>query len=168
MRTEGYGPMVLGDTAAAARGRSRMPPHPVFAIVSGSLGLDPASPIFTEAPVRPVVVTTGSSPAHRRAELAEVADILVCGEESLDPGLMRRRLAERGLSRIHCEGGPSLLGALLAEDAVDELCLTVSPSLEAGESGRLARGGIPEARPQRLAHVLAAGDTLLLRYLRRR
>ncbi|QHC55339.1 riboflavin biosynthesis pyrimidine reductase [Rathayibacter tanaceti] len=168
VRTEGYGPMVLGDTAAAARGRSRMPPHPVFAIVSGSLGLDPASPIFTEAPVRPVVVTTGSSPAHRRAELAEVADILVCGEESLDPGLMRRRLAERGLSRIHCEGGPSLLGALLAEDAVDELCLTVSPSLEAGESGRLARGGIPEARPQRLAHVLAAGDTLLLRYLRRR
>lgn len=168
VRAEGYGPMVLGDEAVAARGAAGLPPHPVFAIVSGSLDLDPASRVFTEAPVRPVVVTTGSSPAHRRSELAEVADVLVCGEQALDVGRMRAQLAERGLGRIHCEGGPSLLGALLAADAVDELCLTISPTLEAGEAGRLAHGPIPQAREQRLAHVLTAGDVLLLRYLRRR
>lgn len=168
VRAEGYGPMVLGDEAAVARRVAGLPPHPVFAIVSGSLGLDPASRVFTEAPVRPVVVTIGSSPARRRSELAAVADVLVCGEDALDVGRMRAQLAERALGRIHCEGGPSLLGALLAADAVDELCLTISPTLEAGESGRVARGPIPLPREQRLAHVLTAGDVLLLRYLRRR
>nr|WP_254072243.1 pyrimidine reductase family protein [Rathayibacter sp. VKM Ac-2857] len=165
VRTEGYGPMVLGDEPAAARAAAGQPPHPVFAIVSGSLDLDPASRIFTEAPVRPIVVTTGASPERRRAELAEVADVLICGEDALDAGRMRAELAARGLGRIHCEGGPGLLGTLLAADAVDELCLTISPSLESGDAGRIARGPATP-RDLRLAHVLAAGDTLLLRYLR--
>lgn len=168
VRNEGYGPMVLGDDAAAWRRAAGAPPHPVLAVVSGSLDLDPAARLFTEAPVRPVVVTTGRSPRARRAELSEVAEVLVCGDESLDAGRMRDTLLERGLGRIHCEGGPGLLGALLAEDAVDELCLTLSPTLEAGDAGRIARGEVPEAREQRLAHVLASGDTLLLRYLRQR
>ncbi|ROS30294.1 riboflavin biosynthesis pyrimidine reductase [Rathayibacter sp. PhB127] len=165
VRTEGYGPMVLGDEAAAARTAAGLPPHPVFAIVSGSLDLDPGSRIFTEAPVRPIVVTTGASPERRRAELADVADVLVCGEDALDAGRMRAALVERGLGRIHCEGGPGLVGTLLAADVVDELCLTISPSLESGDAGRIARGPATP-REMRLAHVLAAGDTLLLRYLR--
>lgn len=168
VRKEGYGPMVLGEDAATWRSAAGLPPHPVFAVVSDSLDLDASSRLFTAAPVRPVVVTSGRSPRGRRDELSEVADVLVCGEDALDAGRMRDALAERGLGRIHCEGGPALLGALLAEDAVDELCLTLSPSLEAGGAGRIARGELPEAREQRLAHVLASGDTLLLRYLRRR
>ncbi|PPH24497.1 pyrimidine reductase family protein [Rathayibacter rathayi] len=166
VRIEGYGPMLLAEEAVRARRSAGLAPHPVFAIVSGSLELDPGSRIFTEAPVRPVVVTIGSAPVRRRAELAEVSDVLICGEERLDVRRMRAQLAERGLGRIHCEGGPSLLGALLAEDAIDELCLTVSPTLEAGDSGRLVSGDVPGPRPQHLAHVLSAGDTLLLRYLR--
>ncbi|MCM6760934.1 pyrimidine reductase family protein [Rathayibacter sp. ZW T2_19] len=168
VRTEGYGPMVLGEASARARSAQGREPHPVFAIVSGSLELDPASRIFTEAPVRPVVVTTGSSPSRKRSELGEVADVLVCGEEALDAARMRDALAERGLGRIHCEGGPALLGTLLAHDVVDELDLTISPTLESGDAGRIARGDALEARTQRLAHVLASGDTLLLRYLRAR
>jgi riboflavin biosynthesis pyrimidine reductase len=168
VRSEGYGPMVLAEEAASARTAAGLPPHPVFAIVSGSLALDPASRVFTEAPVRPVVVTTGSSPERRRADLAEVAEVIVCGEDALDVGRMREALADQGLARIHCEGGPGLLGALLAADAVDELCLTLSPSLEGGDAGRIARGALPSPREQRLAHVLASGDTLLLRYLRQR
>nr|WP_254071649.1 MULTISPECIES: pyrimidine reductase family protein [unclassified Rathayibacter] len=165
VRNEGYGPMVLGEEGAAARTAAGLPPHPVFAVVSGSLDLDPADRLFTEAPVRPIVVTTAASPADRRAALAEVADVLVCGEDALDVPRLREELLARGLARIHCEGGPGLLGTLLAADAVDELCLTISPSLESGDAGRIARG-TATARDMRLAHVLAAGDTLLLRYLR--
>lgn len=74
-------------------------------------------------------------------------------------------LRERGLTRILCEGGPTLFGALLAEDAVDELCITISPSLEAGDARRISHGASPP-RGMRLAHVLRSGDTLLLRFAR--
>jgi hypothetical protein len=64
VRDEGYGPMVLHDADVAWRRAHGMSDHPVFAIVTGSLGLDPASRVFTEAPVRPLVLT--SAPAARR------------------------------------------------------------------------------------------------------
>ena len=48
----------------------------------------------------------------------------------------------------------------------DELCLTVSPVLEAGGAGRIAVGALPEARDLTLAQVLVSDGTLMLRYLR--
>ncbi|NEM92386.1 pyrimidine reductase family protein [Galbitalea soli] len=168
VRAEGYGPMVVAAESVAVREARGLAPQPVFAIVSASLDLDPASRIFTEAPVRPIVVTTESSPADSRRALAAVADVIVCGTHALDAGMLVRELHARGLAGIHCEGGPSLFGALLAADVVDELCLTVSPLLVAGDAGRIASGSLPDARSLHLAHVLASGDELLLRYLRRR
>jgi riboflavin biosynthesis pyrimidine reductase len=76
------------------------------------------------------------------------------------------QLAERGLKQVLCEGGPTLFGTILAADRADELCLTVSPVLEAGEAGRIAVGPIPAARDLSLAQVLASDGTLMLRYLR--
>ena len=53
VRGEGYGPMVLPPRSVDRRASEGLPPHPVFAIVSNRLDLDPSSRIFTEAPVRP-------------------------------------------------------------------------------------------------------------------
>jgi riboflavin biosynthesis pyrimidine reductase len=77
-------------------------------------------------------------------------------------------LSERRLTRIHCEGGPSLFGSLLAADVVDELCLTVSPLLVGGDSPRIANGEVAEPRGMTLAGILRSESTLLLRYLRDR
>jgi riboflavin biosynthesis pyrimidine reductase len=74
-------------------------------------------------------------------------------------------LRERGLTRILCEGGPTLFRTLLEADAVDELCITIAPSLEGGDAPRITRGDTPP-RGMRLEHVLRSGDTLLLRYAR--
>ncbi|HXR45291.1 MAG TPA: pyrimidine reductase family protein, partial [Pseudolysinimonas sp.] len=57
-------------------------------------------------------------------------------------------------------------GAVLAVDAADELCLTLAPTLEAGDARRIATGAIPEPRGMRLGHVLVGGDALLLSYRR--
>jgi len=169
VRAEGYGPMVLDDEAARWRASRALPPQPAFAIASGLLGLDPASTAFTEAPVRPIVVTTSGSPEDRRAALAEVADVIVAGDDAIDPDAMLAEFALRGLRQVHCEGGPTFFGSLLAADRVDELCLTLSPRLEAGDARRIARGELPEVRELALAHVLVAEDgTLLLRYTRER
>jgi riboflavin biosynthesis pyrimidine reductase len=169
VRDEGYGPMVLHDADVAWRREHGLPDHPVFAIVTGSLGLDPASRVFTEAPVRPLVLTSAAADADRRGALADVADVVACGEDSVDPALVRAALVDRGLRTIHCEGGPSFLGALVAADLVDELCLSIDPSLEGGAGGRIVHGSSPELRRMRLAHVLhGAGDVLLTRYVRER
>ncbi|KQO63909.1 pyrimidine reductase family protein [Curtobacterium sp. Leaf261] len=172
VRDEGYGAMRLNDADVAWRRARDMPDHPVFAILSGSLALDPASTVFTEAPVRPIVLTTAGADPARRAALTAVADVVDCGSpddpDTVDAGVLRHVLADRGFGRVHCEGGPSLLGMLTAADQVDELCLTTSPALEGGVGPRITTGRSPELRTMRLAHVLRSGDVLLSRYVRAR
>jgi riboflavin biosynthesis pyrimidine reductase len=172
VRAEGYGPMRLTEADVVWRRARGMPDHPVFAIVSGSLALDPASSVFTDAPVRPVVVTVAAADPARRAALSAVADVVSCSPaddpDTLDAGVMLHALRDRGLRTVHCEGGPSLLGTLVAADLVDELCLTVSPVLEGGVGPRIVTGASPSLRDMRLAHVLRSGDVLLTRYVRAR
>ena len=63
-----------------------------------------------------------------------------------------------------------MLGALTAADAVDELCLTVSPRLLGPGAGRITAGPVSAMRDLEVAGVLAASDGFLfLRYrLRKR
>lgn len=166
VRVEGYGPMRLDDDAAGWRELNGLPPQPAFAIVSGSLNIDQASRVFSDAPVRPIVLTTTRASDERASALRRVADVVVCGDDSIDADVARRTLLERGLAQILCEGGPALFGSILAADGVDELCLTLSPSLEAGDAGRIARGALPSARSLTLRNILVATDAVLLRYSR--
>ncbi|WP_227000817.1 pyrimidine reductase family protein [Protaetiibacter intestinalis] len=164
VRAEGYGPLRVAEESAAWRAAHGLPPHPVFAIVSGALDLDPDSRIFVEAPVPPIVVTTEGHDTRAFAERAEVVEAGRGGR--IDAAAAVAALHARGLTRILCEGGPHLFGALLAADVVDELCVTVAPSLEAGDARRIAAGELPEPRRLELVHVLRSGSTLLLRYRR--
>ncbi|MEC5168925.1 pyrimidine reductase family protein [Glaciihabitans sp. GrIS 2.15] len=164
VRAESYGPMRLQQPSADRRIARGLPPHPVFAIVSRGLDLDPASRIFTDAPVRPIIITTDAAPRDRRDRLAAVADIVIAGVDELDPVAMTVALAERGLTQQHCEGGPSLFGTLIAAGVVDELCLTMSPQLVAGDAKRIAAGELAHPSELILGHVLVSGNTLLLRY----
>ena len=168
VRAEGYVGIRQGPADAAWRVRHGLPAQLPVAIVSSRLDLEPSHSLFADAAVRPLVVTHAASPLRRRAELAEVADVLVCGEDVVDPRLMRAELARRGLAQMLCEGGPNLFGALIEADCVDELCLTVSPVLEGGPAGRISAGAAAITREMSLLHVLTAGDMLFLRYARRK
>jgi riboflavin biosynthesis pyrimidine reductase len=166
VRAEGYGAMRLNPASVQLRRANGLPDQPVFAIVSGTLGLDPESPVFTKAPVRALVVTVGASSHVKREALSRVTDVLVCGEERLDVGVMLDAFAKRGLRQVLCEGGPTLFGTLLDADRVDELCLTISPLIEAGDAHRIVVGTLEKARRMTLHHVLVSDGTLMLRYLR--
>jgi riboflavin biosynthesis pyrimidine reductase len=166
VRAEGYGAMRLDGPSVQWRRAKGLPDQPVFAIVSGTLGLDAASAVFTEAPVRAIVVTIGSAPNARKETLSRVADVVICGEERLDARAMLAEFAKRGLRQVLSEGGPTLFGTLLEADCVDELCLTVSPVIEAGDARRIAAGALHEARRMALHHVLVCDSTLMLQYRR--
>lgn len=168
VRDEGYSAMRLGETEVARRRASGLEDQPVFVLVSARLQLDPGSKVFADAPVRPIVVTASAAPRQRMEELARVADVVVCGRDRVEGAAAMAALAERGLTRIHSEGGPRLFADLASDGVVDELCLTLSPVIEGGEGPRITRGSsASHPAGMRLAHVLAAGDTLLLRYTRR-
>lgn len=166
VRAEGYGAMRLDPASVQWRRENGLADHPVFAIVSGTLGLDPQSTVFTKAPVKALVVTVGASSRLKKEALSRVTDVLVCGEERLDVDVMLDAFAKRGLRQVLCEGGPTLFGTLLGADRVDELCLTISPLIEAGDAHRIVVGTLEKARRMTLHHVLVSDGTLMLRYLR--
>lgn len=73
---------------------------------------------------------------------------------------------EHGARLVLCEGGPRLLRALVAEDLLDELMLTVAPLLAAGDAPT-PLAGPPLDPPGRmsLAGTWRAGDHTFLRYV---
>jgi riboflavin biosynthesis pyrimidine reductase len=166
VRAEKYRAVRPGEVRAALReGRAPTPP---IAVVTRAMDLDLSSPLFTAAAAhaRTILITVESAPAGRRSAAARVADVIVAGTDRVDLKIAVAALAERGHQRILAEGGPHLLGQLAAAGLVDELCLTISPVLAAGDTGRIVAGGTADApAPLHLAHILEDNGYLLCRYL---
>lgn len=95
-------------------------------------------------------------------------EVLTTGDADIDWPAVLDELGRRGLRRVLCEGGPSLLGTLTTLDLVDELCLTLSPVLVAGEGRRISVSDETTDVPLRLAHALDVEGTLLTRWVRDR
>lgn len=168
VRAENYDALRLDPPAREWRKAHGLGEFPLMVIVSGSLDLDPGQLVFSDAPIRPLVLTHAGVPPDRRAALAPVAEIVTVGDTSVDLAAAVRELHARGATQLLCEGGPHLFGALIAADLVDELCLTVSPRLTGGAAGRIATGPDGPPRPMSLQGILADQDMLFLRYVRSR
>ena len=157
-RSEGYRPVGVRPAGRHWRSTHGRAPSPTLVLVSRSLALDPADPCFGGPAV---VVTCGAADAARRAALEAVADVVVAGDDEVDLPAAVGALRERGLRRLLCEGGPTLLTGLLRAGLVDELCLTTSPVLLGAAPALL---GQPLAAPLglRLVHLVDGGDGSLL------
>ena len=167
VRAEGYGPPVIRQEFAAARAERGQPPMPRIAIVSRSLALDWSAPLFTDGRSRPFVLAPATADPQRLARAGEVADVITEGDPELDMPEALRRLAAQGVHALLCEGGPTLNAGLLADGLVDELCLTIAPSLVGMGGGKRIIGGapLPAVVGLELAHVLEEDGNLFLRYL---
>ena len=161
-RAEDYGPLAPDDDFVDRRTAAGQAPAPALALVSGS-GDVPAGKLFT-GPNPSYVITTARADLDRLRSLAGPDRVIVAGDHELDPEDAIKALAGRGLGRVLLEGGPSLLGSMLGASRVDELCLTLSPHLLAGDGPRIA-GGPPALLAARLAHLITADGTLLGRWL---
>lgn len=81
-----------------------------------------------------------------------------------DPVAFKQSLADRGWTEILCEGGPTILGELLAAGVVDELCTTIVPRAVGGEHPRIVCGPAVDV-PLTLHTLLEQDGTLLARWL---
>lgn len=169
VRQEGYRPARAREAFAEARRAAGQGPAPAVAVVTASLDLDFSLPLFT-SPLVPTLVLTGAAAAPDRVAAAEKAgaQVVIAGDGmGVDPARAVRALADRGLTRLLTEGGPRLLGQFVAADVLDELCLTVSPMLTAGDAQRIAGGpSVPVPKRFRLVSLLEEAGFLFGRYRR--
>ncbi|WUL67874.1 pyrimidine reductase family protein [Amycolatopsis sp. NBC_00345] len=164
-RAEDYRGARSNPARAARRARLGLAVTPPIAVVTRSAALDPASRLFTDTSVPPLVITTTKADTAALAEAG--ASVIAAGEDDVDLPRALAMLAERGLRRVDCEGGPALFAALAAADLVDQLCLTVSPLLAGGGAGRIAAGqAVSPPRRLDLASILVEDGFTLLRYRR--
>jgi riboflavin biosynthesis pyrimidine reductase len=153
------------DETAARRARHGLAPIAPTAVVTTGRSLPEDAPVVTEAVVPTFVITTEAAPERKRAAWAAAgATVVVAGEREVDLRLAVDTLAGHGLRRVDSEGGAQLFGALLAAGVVDELRLTVSPTLVSGVAGRIATGVEIEPARLELLSVVAESDTLMVRY----
>ncbi|MFD4218164.1 pyrimidine reductase family protein [Streptomyces griseus] len=169
VRLEGYRPARAREAFAARRAAAGQGPAPAVAVVTGSMDLDFSLPLFTEPLVPTLVLTGAGAPADRIAAARKAgAEVVIAGDGArVDPARAVRELAGRGLTRQLTEGGPRLLGQFVAAGVLDELCLTISPMLTAGDAQRIA-GGPGVTVPERffLASLLEEAGFLFTRYRR--
>lgn len=172
-RAEGYRPIRPREVWTGVRRRRGLREAPALALVTRSLRLPDAVLEAADGAGQVLVVTSDDAPAWHADALAERLgedSVVRAGGFAGDPGAVDPQravaaLAERGLRRVLCEGGPSLMGDVLAAGRLDELCLTWSPLLVGGDGPRIALGGAV-TQPMRCAHLLEQDGVLVGRWVR--
>lgn len=142
---------------------------PVLAVVTASGELDPSERAYEAGAL---VLTTEAGAARLRGRMPSATEVVaVDAGARVGAGAALAELRRRfGRARILTEGGPNMIGWLMAERRVNELFLTLSPVL-AGR-GATARPGLVaglellpgEARWAALRTLKRSGDHLFLHY----
>lgn len=165
IRAEGYGPMLAKPEDAERREAAGQRPAPVLAIVSGSLELDWEGEMFARSSETPIVVTGSEPDARRLAVAREHADVVTTGSPRPTPEEVLDALGARGLRRVVCEGGPTLLEDMVGAGLVDEADITLSPAfVGTGQSPRTS--GLADPARFALVHVVEGDGFLMNRYVR--
>ncbi len=151
--------------AGTARREDYGPPRKVgqrIAVITNSGQLDAGSPLFASG--------AGLAITHEQAEVPPGIEVLRAGASEVDLehalGQLSSMIPTGGWAIL--EGGPSLNGALLDLDLIDEVNVTTAPQLVGGDGQRLVTGAHEEARPLELVHQLIDSEHYVFsRWVRR-
>jgi len=139
-----------------ARGQT---PYPLRVIVSNEGRIDVSLKIF-QAEISPIVIfSTLRMPARHQNALRKKATLHLSDATAVDLAWMLRQLRhEYGVRTVACEGGATLFRALLEQDLVDQLNLTIAPYLFGG--ARRRRGMLPDVPHQTSPQLAPQGAAI--------
>jgi riboflavin-specific deaminase-like protein len=165
LRTERYGRFVRDDERRARREAAGLAADPVGCVVSRSLRLPVDIPLFQD-PDSTIAIYTSSERELEPCPAQVLVTRLPEAELTMTTVLERLR-SDHGVRSVLCEGGPTILGALLAEGVVDELFLCLAPKLAGGghDPVTVEGPGLTDPVELELAWALESEDYLFLRYL---
>jgi riboflavin-specific deaminase-like protein len=168
LAAEQYKRMLPDPARRRRRARMGRTPEPIAVVITRSDRVPLDIPLFTEPEAQVIVFSPTAPVAARLAATVEHAPLV-----DLPTALTTLR-HEHGVCTLLCEGGPSLFGALLEQQLVDELFITLAPALVGGTGPGIVTEAsgpavdtkpLPEAQTHlQLAGVLERDGTLFLRY----
>ena len=160
------------DEYAALRRSLGREGEPQLAVVTARGEVPAAHPAIRAGAL---ILTTTAGARRLQGRLPDECTVVDLGERpTLRSADLLAALRARGGATVLTEGGPRLLGQLIAEDVLDELFLTVSPVLagraETSRPGLVAAQELLPARPEEaeLVSVRHRRSYLFLRYRLRR
>ncbi|HEY2440134.1 MAG TPA: dihydrofolate reductase family protein [Solirubrobacteraceae bacterium] len=163
---ERYGLLIRDERLADIRVAEGREAQPLAVVVSRSGRIPFEIPLFGDARARVALYAPAATTVPRTEAEVIRHDLSGSGDEL--GGVLRSLRADHGVRSLLCEGGPALFDAMLAEDLVDELFLTLAPALAGGgELGITTGAGLAALAPLRLIWVLEHEGNLFLRYSRR-
>jgi riboflavin biosynthesis pyrimidine reductase len=160
--TETYGRLAKQPERRAQREADGLEADPALILVSRTGRLPMAAPLFAE-PAQRVVAYVGGEIAVPDV----AADLAVHVLEPVDfRGALAHARAEHGIRSVLCEGGPTVLSALVRERVIDELFLTIAPVVVGGGDEPAITNGpeLPELAGLAPVWVLEREGALFLRY----
>jgi riboflavin biosynthesis pyrimidine reductase len=156
------------DRERAADYRALGREEPRLVVVTASGDLDPTERALQAGAL---VLTTESGAGRLRGRLPATCTVRALGTGRLPSSAILGAIRAEGHRRVLTEGGPTLMGRLTAEWALDDLFLTLSPVLAGRRSGDGRTGLVEgvqflpaEGRWARLRSARASRSHLFLRY----
>jgi riboflavin biosynthesis pyrimidine reductase len=163
---ERYGVPVRDERLVELRLAEGRPAQPLAVVISRSGDIPYDIPLFADGRSRIVLYGPAGTAVPDLAAEVTVHEIDPAHFELGD--VLRSLRRDHDVRSLLCEGGPVLFNALLAEDLVDELFLTIAPVLVGGgELGITSGAPLVRPSPLRLVWALEHDENLLLRYARR-
>jgi len=142
--------------------------QPTTVVVTNSLDLSTELPFFTRQEVPRIIATLARNESAARNAFGRLADIVVAGDNAVDPAALYARLDRLGMRKVLALGGGRLNFDLVAAGVVDEIHMTVSPMLFGGSDAPTPMDGpgfpLADARRLHLVGSDAVGDEVFLRY----
>ncbi len=164
VRHESLAPLIRNPKLVEQRRQRRQNDHPDVAIFTRT-GELPWQNAYFQAAKQKISIFSPGPLSDSNARQAQELDIqLFTYGDTMNVAFDQLRALR--YKNVLCEGGGSLIHSLLAERLVDELHLTIAPTvIGQGDSVCLVRGPLLDPRPEfRLKSVNQVGDELHLVY----
>jgi riboflavin-specific deaminase-like protein len=163
LRVERYGALVREQSLLQIRLAEGREAQPLAVVISRTGEIPFDIPLFSDPDSCVALYVPPGTGVQENAASVTVNE-LVAGEDQLS-SVLRSLRHDHGIRSMLCEGGPVLFNALLANGLVDELFLTLAPTLVGGAELTITSGQPLDAPlPLRLIWALEQDSHLFLRY----
>ena len=167
LRAYGSTMSVSDSTLIQQRINQGKSPQPIQIVVSASGNLDSQWRFFKQPVPRWLITTSAGQQWQNRAKFERVI-IAPQNNSTIDWTSTLKQLSELGLNKLAVLGGGELTASLFAEDAIDELWLTICPVIFGGNSAPTPVGGTgwlqAHSRKLQLLEVKQVEQELFLHY----